>query len=98
MSETGPDFDEAIREAGRRIGEIFREDAERQRAEIHQKIRAMLETARTKVGGELAEALLQVLLVADKWQADPAWQFLAAHDAAGEILTAMETGLGLRTP
>lgn len=98
MTETGPDFDEAIREASRQIGEIFRKDAERQRAELHEKIRAMLETARTKVGGELAEALLQVLLVADKWQAAPGWHWIAASDAADEILAAMETGLGLRAP
>lgn len=98
MTGTGPDFDEAIREAGRRIGEIVREDIDRQRAELREKIRAMLERARTKVGGELAEALLQVLLVADNWSADPEWRWLAAHDAANEVLAAMETGLGLRAP
>lgn len=92
-----PEFDEAIREASRRIGQIFTEENERQRQEVHARLRTVLELARTRVGGELAEALLNVLLVADKWHTDPQWQFLAAHDAADQVLTAMETGLGVRT-
>jgi hypothetical protein len=95
---TSPNFDEAIREASRQIGEIVRDDHERQRAELRSRIRALLEMARGKVGGELAEALLQVFLVADEWHASPEWQFITAHDAADKILTAMETGLGVRTP
>jgi hypothetical protein len=98
MPDTDPVFDEAIREAGRRIGEIITEDNARQRREIHAKIRAMLETAAgIRPGGELAEALLQVLLVTDGWMAaSPAPRWIMAHNAADEILTAMETGLGVR--
>lgn len=97
---TDPDFDEALREAGQRIGEIIRDDQERQRREIHDKIRALLQVARTKVGGEFAEALLQVLVVADKWQAEAAEVAVPVLDpyrAADDILTAIETGLGVRT-
>ena len=98
-----PDFDEAIRDAGRRIGDIFRKQDERQRREVHDKIRSLLEMARGRVGGELAEALLHVMLVTDKWVADAASPpaghlMLDRAEAADEILTAMETGLGVRTP
>ena len=97
---TGPEFDEAIRNAGARIGEILREDAERQRREVHEKIRSLLEMARGTVGGELAEALLNVMLVTDKWVAGaaspPAGRLMLDRaKAADEILTAMENGLGV---
>jgi hypothetical protein len=93
------DFSEQIRSAGAAIGDIFREDTERQRREVTDRIRAMLSVARTKAGGELAESLLQVMLVMDRWHGEalasanpPAMIGLTA--AADEILTAIETGFG----
>ena len=103
MPDTGPEFSEAIRDAGTRIGEIFRKAEERQRREVHDKIRSLLQIARGKVGGEFAEALLNVMLVADRWYAaepspDVPVATIGLLAAADEILTAIETGLGVRTP
>ena len=103
MSELSPDeFGEQIRAAAGRIGDIFRDDAQRQRREVADRIRAALNIASTKAGGELAGALLQVMLVMDSWHNEalisanqPAVIGLTA--AADQILTAIETGLGVRT-
>jgi hypothetical protein len=91
-----------LTQAALRIGEILREDSERQRQEIADRIRSMLSVARTRAGGELAEALLQVMLVMDKWHAEALRSpgrtpLIETTEAAGEILAAIETGLGVRS-
>lgn len=98
---TDDEFTARISEISASIGQILRDDMESQRQANAGQLRAILEQARNKVGGEFAEALLQVMLTVNRWEGQAMASAgrtptISLEVACRDIITAIETGLGAR--
>ena len=96
------EFRDAIAGPCAEIGAILTESMNRQRQENRDHLLGLFRTARNRVGGEFAEALIQVMLVVNRWEeqamtpddAGMPQTTIELTDAAADILAAIETGLG----